>query len=619
MIKLVSVGEMREIEKEANAGGLTYAQMMENAGSGLAGIVQSAYSQIEPKVVVGLIGSGNNGGDTLVALRELAKDGWEAHAALVRERAEADPLVEELKSVGGQVEAFGAGGKNSEGLASLLGRSTVLLDGVLGTGIKLPLKKEIAALLALVKAYVLGHPGRLKVVAVDCPSGVDSDNGEAASECIPAGLTVCMAAIKTGLLEFPAFNSVGTLLVADIGLPEDLPAWEKVKAGVVDRQYARHILPERRADAHKGTFGTALAVIGSVNYTGAALLAGKAAYRVGAGLVTLGVPSPLHAALAGHFPEATWLLLPHELGVISSNAVELVLKNLERITALLLGPGWAQEDTTREFLERLLEVNSMHGHPSLGFVHALDEGEAPKVKLPPLVIDADGLKLLAKIPDWWKRLPQGTILNFPPGGNGDLERPIYPGDPVQAVGDCFGIRQEMGRGAGAERRQHHRGRAGGPCDGHPRGDLGAGAGRHGRRAGRRDPGTAGAGDGRFRCGRVGRVAARAGRPPGCGAVREHGLGVGRRRAGHAAGGYYGFGARTLGLACAALISSRVLSFCFQRSFCWPARAAPERHLLQLQLPVLRPPHLPKHCHLRPPPFPSRLQPLCRPRLLLHLA
>ena len=109
---------------------------------------------------------------------------------------------------------------------------------------------------------------------------------------------------------------------------------------VADAEMVRAVLPPRPPDAHKGTFGTTLVVAGSVNYTGAVLLAGKAAFRVGSGLLTLAIPAPLHAALAGHFVESTWLLLPHDMGVIAAEAADVLLENLERPTAMLLGPGF---------------------------------------------------------------------------------------------------------------------------------------------------------------------------------------------------------------------------------------------------------------------------------------
>ena len=113
------------------------------------------------------------------------------------------------------------------------------------------------------------------IIAVDCPSGVDCDSGEAAlrEACIPADLTVTMAAVKQGLLKLPAFEFVGQLTVVDIGLPDDLASFHDLKTEVADYDLVAGLLPERELDSHKGTFGTALIAAGSLNYTGAALLA----------------------------------------------------------------------------------------------------------------------------------------------------------------------------------------------------------------------------------------------------------------------------------------------------------------------------------------------------------
>jgi hydroxyethylthiazole kinase-like uncharacterized protein yjeF len=182
-----------------------------------------------------------------------------------------------------------------------------------------------------------------------------------------------------------------------IGLPKggaEMESWVAIKNFVPDADWVRNELPIRPLDAHKGTFGTALVVAGSTNYTGAALLAGKAAYRIGAGLVTLGIPSPLHSALSGQFPEATWILLPHKKGVIAEDACRVLSDNLERITALLIGPGLGLDESTGRFLSKLLSNN---------------------MKLPPAVIDADGLKLLKEIPDWPSRLTKPAVLTPHPG------------------------------------------------------------------------------------------------------------------------------------------------------------------------------------------------------------
>ncbi|HSB01232.1 MAG TPA: NAD(P)H-hydrate epimerase, partial [Anaerolineales bacterium] len=349
-MKLVTVSQMQAIEKEADAGGLTYDQMMENAGQGLADILLGLYAGDEELEVIGLVGAGNNGGDTLVALSTLAAEGWRARAYLVKRKK--DDLVKRFIEAGGEVLSK----ENPfEQLAEAIETADVFLDGIFGTGIKLPLKKDVAEFLSEVNEVLDGLDEPPLIIAVDCPSGVDCDTGEVAEEAIAADLTVTMAAVKQGMLKLPAFEYVGDLEVVDIGLPADLPSFKDLKTEVADEASVSALLPERPLDSHKGTFGTALIAAGSVNYTGAAVLAGEAAYRSGAGLVTLAVPAPLQAALAGRFPEATWILLPHELGVISRDASEVFAKNLERATALLIGPGFGTEDTTKDFIENLLK------------------------------------------------------------------------------------------------------------------------------------------------------------------------------------------------------------------------------------------------------------------------
>jgi NAD(P)H-hydrate epimerase len=243
---------------------------------------------------------------------------------------------------------------------------------------------------------------------------VDCDTGEAAPETIPAEFTVCMEAVKRGLLMLPAFELVGEIQAVILGLPAEVTELSSIQSEVISADWVQKRLPKRPAQSHKGTFGTALLIAGSINYTGAALLAGKSACRVGTGLVQLAVPGPLYGALAGHLPEAIWLILPHETGVIAESAADLVLENLERISALLVGPGLGLEEVTLQFMRRLLGLRESKG--PVGFINAsASAGAAKKTELPPLVIDADGLKLLAKIPDWQKVLPKNTILTPHPG------------------------------------------------------------------------------------------------------------------------------------------------------------------------------------------------------------
>lgn len=390
-MKLVTVSQMRAIEKEADAKGVSYAQMMENAGRGLAEFIHALGGESGWESVTGIVGSGNNGGDTLVALAWLAEAGWNTHAYLVNRKTADDPLVARYLKSGGDLTQFSSD-SDFDSLRSFLEDSDLLLDGLLGTGIKLPLKDDAALVLqstALFLSYLEVPP---VIIAVDCPSGVDCDTGACADETLRADLTITMAAVKQGLLKLPAFEYVGELELVDIGLPPQMDSWDALKIDVPDAEMISPLLPERNSASHKGTFGTAFVAAGSTSYTGAALLAGKAAYRIGAGLVTMAVPEPLHTALAGHLPEATWVLLQHEHGFVSEQACHHVATSLERATAILIGPGFGNKHTTKLFIEQLI----------------------PKLDLP-AVFDADGLRHLAGIHEWYRKVKQTAVLTPHPG------------------------------------------------------------------------------------------------------------------------------------------------------------------------------------------------------------
>ncbi|MBI4730952.1 MAG: NAD(P)H-hydrate dehydratase [Chloroflexi bacterium] len=420
-MKLVSVSEMHAIEQEADANGLTYDLMMENAGHNLADeVMELAYYQDDEEEVqaLGLVGPGNNGGDTLVALARLAEKGWTTRAYLVKRKAEKDPLAKRLEDADGEIYLADEDAGFHQ-LQAFLETADVVLDGLLGTGFNLPLKEELGSVLAAAQGVLEEMEWPPLVVAVDCPSGVDCDTGKAAPQTIPADATVTMAAVKRGLLTLPAYELTGEVRVVSIGSLDNLKSWQSITNDVADSSLVSAFMPNRPADAHKGMFGTAFIAAGSLNYTGAALLAGKSAARIGAGLVTLAIPAPLHTALAGHFPEATWILLPHEMGVLSAAAADVLAKNLERATALLVGPGLGLEETTREFIEKLLAGKAAVKSDGrrIGFIQSETKKEetASEKGLPPLVFDADGLKLLAKIKGWPKLLPAPAILTPHPG------------------------------------------------------------------------------------------------------------------------------------------------------------------------------------------------------------
>ncbi len=411
-MKLVTISEMKLIEEESNSKGVSFEVMMERAGRGISRVIERYYSPLQGKCVTAIVGSGNNGGDALIALNELIKSGCRGQAYIISERKD-EGLIEQINESGGKIQYFSKDlSKNV--LNEWLKVSEIVIDGILGTGFKLPLKPDYAEAMDFIKNFA----GNFKMVSVDCPSGIDCDSGEITDECIQADITICLQAVKVGLLSFPAYQYVGILEVVDLQLPDNLESEKQLKREVATAECVRKLLPKRPLQAHKGTFGTALIIAGSINYTGAALLAGHAAYRIGTGLVRMAIPGPIYSALAGQFPEATWLLLSHEMGVIQADSAKIIQQNLDHVTAILMGPGWGVEDTTKEFLEKIItgKMQSERKKAGIGFVMMdADDDLMVSSNLPPLVIDADGLKLLIKIKNWEQCLPKNSVLTPHPG------------------------------------------------------------------------------------------------------------------------------------------------------------------------------------------------------------
>jgi NAD(P)H-hydrate epimerase len=186
----------------------------------------------------------------------------------------------------------------------------------------------------------------------------------------------------------------GQVTIVDIGIPEYLV--KDAAMELITGEWANSVLPIRPLEANKGSFGRVLVVAGSINYIGAAYLACSGAMRAGAGLVTLATAGSLQPILAAKLTETTYLPLPEsEPGIISDEAVDLVLDELRNYQALLLGCGLGQNKNVMSFIRSvLLQQESI---------------------LPPLVLDADALNTMAKTPDWWRKLTDDAILTPHPG------------------------------------------------------------------------------------------------------------------------------------------------------------------------------------------------------------
>jgi len=391
-MKIVTAEQMGQIDRQCAQIGLPTSVLMENAGKAVAEEVRQILGAIDQQHIIILIGPGNNGGDGLVAARYLHDWGARVSLCLLSQRPPDDPnlkLVQERNIT--SVDA--AQGEDLSRLDELLSSASAVIDALFGTGRGRPLSGIFLQALDRVSRAKKKWRG-LRVIALDLPSGLNADSGAVDPGCLYADNTVTLGFPKLGLFKFPGAERVGKITIADIGIPTDLA--ESVTTELITSEWAKAVLPLRPLSANKGSFGRVLVVAGSINYIGAAYLACSGAIRVGAGLVTLATATSLQPILASKLTEVTYLPLPDShSGIISSPAARLIHQQFNNYNVLLLGCGLGQSQSAIRFIRAVLFRS--------------------RSTLPSLVIDADALNTLAKIPNWWRQLTNDAILTPHPG------------------------------------------------------------------------------------------------------------------------------------------------------------------------------------------------------------
>lgn len=407
-MKVVSVKQVREIEAAVDASIMSYDQMMLNAGRAAATYLLNRLDMSKQTRITLLIGKGNNGGDGLVVAHHLAeKSPAEIRLYLLEPRSEDDRNYQAVVEDGLTI-ANAQDDHDNRVLKNMINSADVIIDALFGIGINLPLRDHAAKLLRTVKQLLESEtasygdiatldpttPNQLPstpkpfVFAIDCPSGVNCDTGEADTNTIVADETITFIAAKHGLFAFPAAKYVGRLILSQIGIPDNHAELANRSHFVVDNYYVKTHLPARPVDGHKYTFGKAFIVAGCKNYIGATALSGESAYRAGTGLVTIGTTESIIKAIASRLREPTFEYLPDTDGSINESAAAIVIEKSQSYTSLLVGCGLGQHQATQNFIKSLIKHD----------------------QFPPLIIDADGLNVLSTIDHWWETLPRETIL-----------------------------------------------------------------------------------------------------------------------------------------------------------------------------------------------------------------
>ncbi len=390
-MKILNASQMREIDRlTIEEVGIPGPVLMENAGREIFREIERRFPHLHEEKIVIVAGKGNNGGDGLVVARHLANHGAKPLVLLLATedevKGDAALNLSIARAAGLDVREVKSG-EDWRRRKGPLAEATVIVDAIFGTGLLRPAEGLQARAIEDINA------SRGFKVAVDIPSGLSSDSFELIGPAVQADLTVTLGAPKIAHVLPPAEGLVGELVVADIGLPRRLLEDPALKLEVPGRRALQPVFERRKNDTHKGTYGHVLVISGSFGKTGAAVMAGKAALRTGAGLVTVATPASCLPIIARSMAELMTEPLPETPEkTIAAPAADRAAALARGKEAVLVGPGLSTHASTGEFLYNLL----------------------PKLS-GPAVIDADALNLLGLRPEMLARLPRPAVLTPHPG------------------------------------------------------------------------------------------------------------------------------------------------------------------------------------------------------------
>lgn len=388
--------EMRELDRIAIEDfGLPGIVLMENAARSIEKEIFNHWKQwpVNPTAAI-LIGPGQNGGDGWALARLLTARGFKVECFTALEdnrkiRGDAAINYRIARRMNIAVTAFKGAGEQPPDWRAF----DLLIDAVFGTGLDRPVSDPAAALLDSAGTAKKELRERLRVLAVDIPSGLSGSDGKLWGPALPADLTVTLGALKIGLFSGQGPDLCGKIVVGDIGLTPEMWASALPKGRLANPETMAPLLPARPLKGHKGTFGHVLLAGGARGKTGALTLAAMGAARSGAALVTALHPASLAPIYETKLTEVMTMELPEdEAGELAESAGDLILEYAPGRQVLALGPGLGLGEGAGQAVERVVE-----GSPI------------------PLVLDADALTHLAGHLNFVRNCSQPVVLTPHPG------------------------------------------------------------------------------------------------------------------------------------------------------------------------------------------------------------
>lgn len=348
--------------------------LMENAGAGAARVLEEQFGPVEGKLIYVFCGKGNNGGDGFVVARHLYNLGarvWVFLTGRASElRGDAKTNHQILKEIvrHDRSKNITFDELHSTKPLSRLPKPHIIVDALVGTGFTGSLRDPYRQLVEWMNRT------RVPTLAIDVPSGINSDNGTAGNAAVRADVTATMALKKVGLVVNRGRECAGRTIAVDIQIPSHAFQSVSFKTFLIEPADVIQRLPQRPLSAHKYSCGKVFVVAGSVGLTGAAAMCSSSALKAGAGAVVLGIPQSLNAILEEKLTEVMTVPLPETSDQsLAANAYDVLKRNIEWSDVVALGPGLSRNRETQQLVWRILEnINR------------------------PILVDADGLNALSE-------------------------------------------------------------------------------------------------------------------------------------------------------------------------------------------------------------------------------
>lgn len=390
-MKIVTPAQMNSIDKNTiNNYGIPGLLLMENAAAAVALEAVSMLGGSIGGVITAVAGRGNNGGDAFAAARLLHGKGFDVCVFLAGAKAgiSGDALTNMviLEKIGINIVEIN-GAEEIALLDSKLKESQLVIDGVFGTG----LSRDISGIASTVieSMNLSGKP----ILSIDIPSGIDGADGSICGTCIRADATVTFCMPKIGLVVNPGCEYAGRLKVADIGIPRCVIDTQVIRCEIIDAGMAAGMIPQRRPDSNKGTYGKAFIISGSTGMTGSGRLACTAALRAGAGLVYAGVPESLAGIYSTSLTEPVIIALPDGgKGYLSEESESKIKERMAGMDVVAIGPGLSAAEGVKRLVEMVITECKV-----------------------PLVLDADALNVISGNTEILKRLGTEAVITPHPG------------------------------------------------------------------------------------------------------------------------------------------------------------------------------------------------------------